>query len=646
MTNPTHTLASPYLELQATPDEGTVVAHMPSGREHVLCVGVGVQTIWVGTLAEYNAIAVKDANTQYNTDAGVFVGTTLVSGGGGGLTTPLFVETLISCGMTAFNAKTENATIVVSGVAGERTLTYVSGSLADFFALNPATLAIPAVLEDSTGKCWFVMVDQIVGGLSATAGASIQIDDVLPVSVTNATLYNKHKGTSFGEHLSTAGYKALANHVYRQNPAECAIGNLQSIYSIDADDDWASTTLPYIWQLGGTEAAKSLTIANLATNNYTNEGWVFATKQRSHKLVVYNAGSALATAKVPLDGMNSGFIVLEVAHAHISGAPVTITVYASSKTDFSGSSETTKTLIYTGVAYRNVRRFVIPFSACQEIEVNVQRTVGDGVTDGRSINIGQFDVVIGSPNVSGRVIDDTDNVMVLGDSWVDPLGGHAGFTEELARLSGCSVVTGFNYTFPDASVDYVRTGQSGATTAYGLDWLQKALDANPGVNKVLIHYYVNDKNSLNEAVHFDLTAPDKTTKNYNICTVAGVTANAGNSKNVWAMNIQKLVNICVQNGVQPIVIMPGSVFSISSTMEHAIMNYMIGQPQHVQKRNVASAADLAKKWNPLNSKGKYTGKLVIDQSPGGASMLMYVANGPGNTDTWQQFGSATTITPA
>lgn len=36
MTNPSHTFASPFLQLQATPDESTVVAAMPSGREKTL----------------------------------------------------------------------------------------------------------------------------------------------------------------------------------------------------------------------------------------------------------------------------------------------------------------------------------------------------------------------------------------------------------------------------------------------------------------------------------------------------------------------------------------------------------------------------------------------------------------------------------
>ncbi len=36
MTNPTHTYASPYLQLQASADESTVVAAMPSGREKTL----------------------------------------------------------------------------------------------------------------------------------------------------------------------------------------------------------------------------------------------------------------------------------------------------------------------------------------------------------------------------------------------------------------------------------------------------------------------------------------------------------------------------------------------------------------------------------------------------------------------------------
>lgn len=88
MVNQQHTFSSPYLQLQATPDEGTVVAAMPSGRENVLVIGADntvsgafIKATWTGTKAQYDAIAVKDANTQYVTDAGIYVGDSLVGVG-------------------------------------------------------------------------------------------------------------------------------------------------------------------------------------------------------------------------------------------------------------------------------------------------------------------------------------------------------------------------------------------------------------------------------------------------------------------------------------------------------------------------------------------------------------------------------------
>ena len=45
--------------------------------------GLVIKTLWVGTQAQYDAIVTKDANTQYNTDVGIYIGYTLVSGGAG-----------------------------------------------------------------------------------------------------------------------------------------------------------------------------------------------------------------------------------------------------------------------------------------------------------------------------------------------------------------------------------------------------------------------------------------------------------------------------------------------------------------------------------------------------------------------------------
>ena len=44
-----------------------------------LATGAQITSIWTGTKAEYNAIAVKDANTQYVTDAGIYVGSSMAA---------------------------------------------------------------------------------------------------------------------------------------------------------------------------------------------------------------------------------------------------------------------------------------------------------------------------------------------------------------------------------------------------------------------------------------------------------------------------------------------------------------------------------------------------------------------------------------
>ena len=79
MVDVTQTSSSPYLRLECSPDEKTLVAAMPSGREQVLATiaidaatgGDGVTRGDGGyfmlrlTQAQYDAIVTKDANTLY-----------------------------------------------------------------------------------------------------------------------------------------------------------------------------------------------------------------------------------------------------------------------------------------------------------------------------------------------------------------------------------------------------------------------------------------------------------------------------------------------------------------------------------------------------------------------------------------------------
>ena len=88
------------------------------GSDSAPVVGIGVKTIWTGTKAQYDAIVTKDANTQYNTDAGIYVGTTLVSGGGGSASLGNFdIKTFSADGQDSFYAPVDQS--YVSGTTGK-----------------------------------------------------------------------------------------------------------------------------------------------------------------------------------------------------------------------------------------------------------------------------------------------------------------------------------------------------------------------------------------------------------------------------------------------------------------------------------------------------------------------------------------------
>ena len=71
MTNITHTFPSPYLRLEATADESTVVVALPSGMEKTLVTAEinpltgGITTIVKVTQAEYDALTTPDDSTLY-----------------------------------------------------------------------------------------------------------------------------------------------------------------------------------------------------------------------------------------------------------------------------------------------------------------------------------------------------------------------------------------------------------------------------------------------------------------------------------------------------------------------------------------------------------------------------------------------------
>lgn len=579
-----------------------------------------------------------DGTARVGTDIYVGDGTSIVRQTKNLQNIPMFVEALLGSGLCTYHSQVESATLTVSGTAGSYYLTLVSGNTTNFsHSAGTIGQSLTSVLQDPvTNTCYFVTVMRIIG-----PGGAILLSSPLPISVTNATLYNRHLNQ---QHYTVAGYKALANYIATYNPVHALLHTLRSKYLLDSKDKWdsATTTLPHIWQLSGSSGIKSLTLGSVGVN-YDSQGRFTSSLWQGHSLITYPTGTGIATAKLKLDSASSGYIIFEVAALRDDVDATSVTINATTIENLAGTETTTKSTIYTTGVFGTVKRYVVPFSICNEIEIIFTQTATAG-GPGLGLAIGKLEIVTGTISAPKKVIEPLDNVLVFGDSWTDPTAGAYGetFLPELARLTNANFVSSFTY----APVGIVKTALSSTTTAYALDWLQLALIANPTVNKVLFHYFTNDNNCASLANHYYFTSPSNTTKDYNILAVAGLTGSIGNAHNIWAHNIQKLIYICLQNGVTPIVIGPNSTFSSGQTDNHANMNYMIGQPQSERDNLLTcNAASLAFKSNPINTRNKYKGKIVSDQQPGGANIALYIANGPEPTDTWSLYGSATTITP-
>ena len=557
---------------------------------------------------------------------------------------PLYIENLVSTGMTTQASSVTSATLQVSGTKGARTLTILSGIHTNF---APTTgKGVSAVLADDTDNdFYFVSVMEVVNS------TTINVNNPLPITVTNATLYNRSINDI---HYTEQGYRAYAKHLLDFSPIAAQLPNLASYYTLDSVDSWSLTNgLEHVWQPSGAGYTDSSLRYALAVNFWDPINfWAFSSQTRIHRAVYSGAGAAMMTAKIPLTGQTSGYIILECAVASdIWGGQTAepnstgiVDVYATSISN-NFTRVITKTKIYSGKFYRQVERFIIPFSAGKELQIDISRDTTDGTTVSKALTIGRLDIVTGNIASKQSIIDGLDTVQVFGDSWTDGNpAAYPGFTSELQIKSGATILSDFSYTYPgDTSPSTVNSAKGGTTTAYALDWLDIALKANPSINKVVFNYFTNDGSAAATTVR-NFTNPQKTLTDYNVCAYAGVSKTVDNAFIIWANNIKKLIDICLNNKVQPIIMMPAQAGS--QTTNHGIMNNLVGNPQKTtEPLATATAADLALLFNPLNISGKYKGKMVIDQSPGGASIAMYIANGPLNSDTWSLFGSATVITP-
>lgn len=481
--------------------------------------------------------------------------------------------------------KNENIVTGVTGARGDLTLT-VDQAGQTVLAVLVSGQANPwdAAVVSADGTAFFVTV-------TAWTASTVTVLRPLPVDVTGGQLASRIDSVG-GQHLTSLGYKALAQLIARFSPLVGTRGGI-------LEGCWDTRPQTY----GAALWTKNAALAAYGEVNSNDGGTVVRSYVQNQGRANPYVGNNVLTQVAPFTA-GSGIYFGALAAGH--GVAATVRPARPAVAEFwthaardnasnpaAYSLTVTATNIDDGsVIYsrtvdgvRAVHRIPLTKARAVRLEVVANTTpvyVNVSQTTIREAGTGQ--------RVGGR------KIVLLGDSWTQFADFMLG--AELQRVLGQKVIT---------------HGYGGMTTDYGLDWWDQYVRAERP-DTVIIHFYTNDLNNLQAGTY---VSPDGSTKPV---WPAGLTAAQSEAR--WISNINKMIALAQADGIRPVVIMPGAVN----------VNNQLPAAAHLETPPLvdwsATAAELADPAAYLNTTGKRTGAAVR------VGLSTKYAQGPAPADPW------------
>lgn len=398
-----------------------------------------------------------------------------------------------------------NYVLIVSGNAGDTFVTVNSGNIAD----AGATARWACVIENNDG---LFDVNQVTG----TDGVSrVNLLKPLENSVTSKRLGNLHDSYN-GQHYTELGYFAFAQHMYKTKPRHAERNSFIAQFKpTDTTSSWKLES-PYALHNAAT---------NMTKDNY------FRQIGKSYLSVsVRNNTSDYAEWEESLSG-EKGYLE---AYIGVNEGTATVSFYKDGVL-----SETT-------TIGPEVERVIFDYDGASVGKIKI---VGNGpynATGSRqAIYIGLTTWWINEKFQDKQLIDPDDKIVFIGDSWGEY--HNKATTRELERLM---IADGGTPTVLDYS-------KGGHTSTYARVWFDEYVIKNKP-NKVIIEYFTNDFNSIGNNTDYVFVNPNGQEQDMKI-----------NSLDEYVDNIEYMVERAIENGIQPIVIMPASTSSELQTQKFA-----------------------------------------------------------------------------
>lgn len=413
---------------------------------------------------------------------------------------PFIVENMVDFGWVAYGTPTGynnypggNLFFGVSGNKGDSFLTVTSGDITHAGASHWA-----AVLKDDNGKWAPIKV-------TGVSGNTLLVYPPLNKDIMSGEIGNLHDDPT-GQHYTERGYYALAQHIYKYNPRYAERNKF--IASFDPQLDTLAKnpftltgninsptifeTTPFANHITFRDSQKTLSVGGLGEYSLTHEWEVQLDKKRGFFETSVSAIGDTAKIEFYLDD-----------------------VLTHSK-DVATSGKVTK--VYYDFANAQTGKIKIYFPTS---------------TNYHTIYIGKTTWWLNEKEVP-KLIPPHSKVAYLGDSW--GVYHDKATTRELERLLTSDTGT---------SVSVLNDSKGGMTSKWGKAWFSEyVLKHKP--THVIIEFFTNDFNSIAYPSNpYDYLAPDGQTHSGRVASMTE-----------WVQNIFDMVNLSIENGIQPIVVAP------------------------------------------------------------------------------------------
>lgn len=435
-------------------------------------------------------------------------------------TRPLYVETLTSFGKYGTGVPTGvnnhaggNYVLTVDGQEGDNYFTVKSGNIAD----AGQTTKWAAVLQHA---------DLTFDGYQVTGTDGVDKVYVYPNvkrSVTGAKLGNLHDMRE-GQHYTELGYKAFGQHIFNNAGYYAQRNNyIARFLGTDKTSSWKAlgdiTTWDMVYQKGGSPISLTNNLLISDNDNYLE--------------LTVNAKDEGIEWTVPIDKKAAYF---DGNFGIQSGGSYKVEVIADGN------------VLKSITIDKNVERVVCDVSYTQNVKVKVTALTSMSTI----IRIGNctfFELDKVPSNIFNTV---NKKAVYLGDSW--GTYHNAANPKEIERL--------WKEINPEATV--INRSQGGMTTKYARVWFDEyVLKEKPDI--LILEYFTNDINTIvNNKLGLDFNGPD------------GQTYRTTVTEQEYLENIRYMISECIQNNIQPIVILPSITESQTQTQNHAKYNTILG----------------------------------------------------------------------